>query len=36
MLAVSLVFATITALLIEAVVDYLDEYRDEAPVQKSR
>lgn len=36
MLAVSLVFATIAALLIEAMVDYLDEYREEASVHKGR
>jgi hypothetical protein len=36
MLAVSLVFATIAALLIEAMVDYLDEHREEASVYKGR
>jgi hypothetical protein len=30
MLAVFLIFAAVASLFVEAVVDYLDEYRDEA------
>jgi hypothetical protein len=30
MLAVSLIFAAVASLFVEAIVDYLDEYRNEA------